>query len=671
MSDDAKDPSEFSKEEAEEKMEKLREEVRHHDKKYYVDNDPEISDYEYDQLVERLEAFEEAFPDLVTDDSPTRKVGAKVETTFETVKHKTAMLSLDNSYDEEELRDFDKRVRKDAGSVEYVLEPKIDGLGVALVYVNGFLERGATRGDGKKGELITENVKTIKSIPLKLLDTDLAQGETEVRGEVYMPDASFEEVNERRKEEGKDLFANPRNAASGSLRQKDPRVTAERGLAIFIYTLTASEAEFKTHMETLEAMKEAGLRINEHVSLHENIDDVIDAIEEWKEKKDELGYEVDGMVVKVNSLEKQRELGSTTKHPRWAMAYKFPAKRVTAKLKDVVFQVGRTGIITPVAILDPQEISGSVVSRATLHNFDEVERKDIRIGDHVLVEKAGMVIPQVVKSIKGKRKGDEEKVEKPEECPECGEEIHYEDVYIRCVNDACPAKAKERILHFASRNAMDIDGLGPSLVEKLMEADLVEKISDIYSVDEEDLVGLPGVKEKSARNLLSEIEESRKADLSRLIFGLGIPQVGSFTAQLLADQFGSLEALGNADREQLESISNIGPEVAKRIVGFFTDEENKKELARLKEAGVNTQAEGRKGDLSGKTFLFTGGLETFTRDEAKDRVRALGGLVKNSVSEDLDYVVVGDKPGKKLDKAKEKGVEIIDEDEFLTLIGQD
>ncbi len=659
----------MKKQEAKKEIDRLRKEISFHNHKYYVENNPVISDYEFDQLLKKLESLEEQFPDLIAPDSPTQRVGGEPLEGFETIKHKIAMLSLDNTYTYDELREFDERVKKHVTDVSYVVEPKIDGAGVALLYKNGMFMRGATRGDGIQGDNITTNLKTIRSIPLKLQDKTLQN--VEVRGEVYMPLTRFKHYNKEQEKKGEPVFANPRNAAAGSLRQLDPRIVATRPLDIFVYSISFSEKQFETHQQAVEALKNAGFRVNPLIKKVNDIEEAIDYCKDLEQQRESLDYEIDGAVIKVNSIKQQKELGSTTKHPRWSIAYKFAAKQATTKLNDIAIQVGRTGVLTPVAILEPVEFGGVTVSRATLHNFDELKRKDIRVGDWVLVERSGDVIPQVVKSIVEKRTGNEERKNVPKTCPICGTAIvHPEgEVAIRCPNKQCPARLKWRIKYYASRDAMDIDHLGESTIDKLIERRLIDNIADLYALTREDILTLEGFKEKSAQNLLDSIEKSKQQDLSRLIFGLGIRHVGKYAAQLLAVRYASIDELAKTSPEELKEIEGLGEKTAESIGTFFATEENMRLIARLKDIGVKThETEKKQTPLTGKKILFTGGLNSVSRPEASDLVKQQGGIVSSSVSKDLDYVVVGEKPGSKYEKAQKLNIPILSEEEFLALV---
>jgi DNA ligase (NAD+) len=659
----------MEKKKAAKKIEELRKEIRHHDRKYYVDDDPEISDYEYDQLFKELESLEEQFPEFITPDSPTQRVSGEPVSEFPQVEHKTEMLSLDNTYNFDELREFHKRVLKKVPEGKYVVEPKIDGLGVALVYEDGIFIRGATRGDGKVGEEVTLNLKTIHSIPLKVEDEHLAN--CEVRGEVFMSLSGFKKMNNEREKFGEPVFANPRNASAGSIRQLDPKIPASRPLDIFIYTLSYIEGlGFYSHWESLMAIKKAGFKINPLARLCNDLDEVIEYCNELEGKRDDLDYEIDGAVIKLDSLEHQRTLGATTKHPRWAIAYKFKARQATTKLLDIMVQVGRTGALTPVAVLEPVELGGVTIQRATLHNEDEVKRKGLKIGDIVLIERSGDVIPQVVKAIVDKRTGDEKEFSMPKKCPECNKDVERPEgeAVTRCQNLQCPAQLRRRISHFAAKGAMDIEHLGPETVDKLLESKLIGSLDDLYSLKKEELLMLEGFEEKSAENLINAINESKTQELSRLIFGLGIRHVGQNAALLLANYFGSLEALSQAMGYQLEGIKGIGKESAESVLSFFTDEDNKKLIQALKKKGVSPK-EKRSGHLDGKQFVFTGSMENITRGQAKEMVGMTGGIVSGSVSKSTDFIVVGAKPGSKLEKAKKLGIKILDEEEFKRLVG--
>jgi DNA ligase (NAD+) len=664
-------------EEARLRVRALREQIEYHNYRYYVLDEPVISDAEYDRLMRELQTLEREFPELVTPDSPTQRVGGEPRPGFATVRHFTPMLSLANAFDEESLRDFDRRVRELVGgeSVEYVVEPKIDGLAVSLYYENGLLVWGATRGDGEVGEDITPNLKTIRSIPLRLRTPNVTR--VEVRGEAYMPKAAFAELNAAREEAGEPPFANPRNAAAGSLRQLDPRVTASRQLNIYVYGLGLVEGGRApaTHAEALAWLREAGFRVNPGHRVCRNIEEALACCREWEGKRFDLPYVIDGMVIKVNSLDQQRRLGATLKSPRWAVAYKFPPEQAVTVIEDIIVRVGRTGVLTPTALFRPVRLAGTTVSRATLHNEDLIREKDVRIGDHVVVQKAGDVIPEVVRVLPERRTGRERPYTLPRRCPACGAHtVRLEgEVAWRCPNMACPAQLHERLIHFASRNAMDIAGLGPKIIAQLLERGLVRNVADLYNLRYEDLVNLERLGPKSAQNLLRAIAETRDRPLAQLIFGLGIRHVGERAARVLAERFGSLEGLMAATEEELQEIPEIGPKIAASVVAFFAAEENREIVRRLERAGVRTREEVRvRGDLplAGKTFVLTGALERFTRQEAERLITELGGRVASSVSRKTDYVVVGENPGSKYERAAALGVPILNEEEFLALVGE-
>ncbi|MHC1582231.1 MAG: NAD-dependent DNA ligase LigA [Candidatus Syntropharchaeia archaeon] len=656
--------------EIKERIEKLRKEINRHNYLYYVLDSPEISDAEYDRLMRELEELERKYPEFITPDSPTQRIGAPPLEEFKTVEHRIPMLSLSSLFSEEEVRDFDRRIKNllDTEKVEYVAEPKIDGLAVELVYENGIFTIGSTRGDGYRGEDITQNLRTIRSIPLRLL-TDNPPSLLEVRGEVYMPIEEFRELNRKIEEEGGKPFANPRNAAAGSVRQLDPSVTASRPLNIFVYGVGVVEGvSWKTHWEVLKSLSELGFRINPNIRLCKDISDVFDFYEWLKEERERLPYEIDGMVVKVNDLSLHEKLGTTARSPRWAFAYKFPPRQEYTRIKDIVVQVGRTGALTPVAILEPVEIGGVRVSRATLHNEDEIRRKDVRIGDMVIVERAGDVIPEVVGVMKSKRTGKEREFTMPSTCPVCGGEVMKEEAVARCINPSCPAQLKERIRHFASKGAMDIEGLGPKIIEQLVENNLISDAADLYFLKKEDLLKLERMGDKLAENILGSIEKSKNTTLSRLIYALGIRHVGERIASILAEHFKDLENLKNAKYEDLIEIPEIGPEIARSIISFFAQEGTKRLLKKLGEAGVTYEKEEKKEEiLKGKIFVFTGKI-SMPRDEAKRIVESLGGRVTSSVSKKTDYVVVGENPGSKLEDARRLGIKILSEEEFRRMV---
>lgn len=661
------------------KIEELREKIRYHNYHYYVLDDLIISDTEYDQLMKELEDWETKYPQYINPSSPTQRVGIEPVSGFTTVKHITPMQSLANAFSSEELRAFDQRVKKiiPQQRLKYVSELKIDGLAVALVYENGLFVRGATRGDGVTGEEVTSNLRTVKAIPLKLFGEDIPP-RIEVYGEVYIRKSDFKKLNEERIKKGESLFANPRNAAAGSVRQLDPRITAQRHLDTFIYRATFPEGnKFNTHMEVLSYLKKIGFKVNPHIKLCRDIEVAINYCQEWIEKKEEMDYEIDGMVIKVNSLRMREELGSTTRSPRWAVAYKFPAQQEITKVTDIILQVGSTGAITPVAELEEVTISGSVVKRATLHNQDEIRRKGIRKGVTVLIQKAGEVIPEVVKVIEDKRNGEENEFIMPTVCPECHEPISQPkgEVVYRCTNPDCPAQVKGRIRHFASRNAMDIEGLGPAIIDQLVEKGLIKNISGLYFLKRDDLISLERMAEKSAYNLLDAIEKSKKKSLAKLIYGLEIRYVGVHTSELITGYYSTLDKFKKADLEELIDIKEIGPRIAKSIIHFFEDEKNLNIIERLRNAGVNFGQEKEKMReekgvqvLAGKQFVLTGTLKDFTRTQAKEIISELGGRVTGSVSKKTDYVIAGEDPGSKYQKAQKLGVTIINEEEFKKLI---
>ncbi|MGB2841935.1 MAG: NAD-dependent DNA ligase LigA [Halobacteriota archaeon] len=663
----------------------LRKKIHYHDYRYYVLNEPEISDAEYDGLFKELEEFERRYPELVTRDSPTQRVGAKPLEEFGTYEHSIPLLSLNSVSDEREIKDFDERVRKFLGGaeeeIEYVVEPKIDGLAMELVYENGVLSVGSTRGDGKTGEEITQNLRTIKTIPLRIFsDVDAGAGAPlpllEVRGEVFIPVSKFKELNAELGAKGEKMFANPRNAAAGSVRQLDPRVTASRPLDFFAYGVGRAEGKgFSTQWEVLDYLRRIGFKVSPLIRRFGNIKDVIGYHDEVKRERDELDYEIDGIVVKVNGIEQQDRLGAISRSPRWAIAYKFPAREAFTSVKDIVVQVGRTGALTPVAVLEPVQIGGVTVSRATLHNEDELRKKDVRIGDTVVVERAGDVIPEVVSVIKSKRTGAEREFRMPDRCPVCGAEVLKEGPIVRCIGVSCIAQLKKRIKHFASLRAMNVEGLGEKVVEQLVDRKMVSDAADLFFLTKRELLKLERMGGKSAQNILNSLEKSRHTTFSRLIHALGIRHVGEHTASLLADNFRDVEALRNASYEDLVSIPEIGPEVAKSILLFFEQGSTKELLEKLeraevwyerKEAGL-VEEEKEKKVLEGKTFVFTGQI-SIPREEAKSMVERLGGKVALSVSKKTDYVVAGEEAGSKLEKADKLGVKIIDEGEFREMV---
>ena len=664
-----------------EEIAKLKKEILYHDHLYYVLDKPSISDFEYDKLMRRLIELEGENPGLVTPDSPTQRVGGAALEKFNPVTHKTPLLSLDNALDITELEEFDARVKKVLGTskeIEYNCELKIDGLAVSLIYKNGIFAKGSTRGDGVTGEDVTDNLKTIKAIPLKLNESiDL-----EVRGEVYLPIKNFYKLNEEREKEGEQVFANPRNAAAGSLRQLDSKITAKRPLSMFCYAAVIDKSKVKskklevteTQMETLQLLGKLGFKVNPNIKVAEGIKQVIKYCKEFEGKREKLDYEIDGVVVKVNDFSLQEKLGSTMKSPRWAIAFKFPPQQKETVIEDIDVQVGRTGTLTPVAHLKPVSIGGVVVKNSTLHNEDEIKRKDIRIGDHVVIQRAGDVIPQVVRVVKEKRDGKEKIFHMPAKCPVCGGDVYREEdvAAVRCVNLSCTAKLAESIKHFASRQAMDIEGVGDALANELVKRGLVKDVADLFLLTKEDILDLERKADKSAENILSAIGASKDRDLDRLIYGLGIFNVGRRAAELLAENFSDIDSVMEAGDDSLTKIDGIGPKIASSITTFFKDRHNRHLIEKLKKAGVRLQsAVSRRqsgGRLAGKTFVFTGALTGMSREDAEELVRSLGGKATSAVSKSTDYVVAGSEPGSKYDKAMKLGVKILSEAEFKVLL---
>lgn len=656
---------------------KLREEIQRHEELYHVRDDPEISDREYDALIERLRALEEKHPEFLTPDSPTQRVGGRPAEGFPEFIHRRPMLSLDNSYNIEELRAFDERCRKLAGgsAPDYVAELKIDGLSLSIHYKDGLFVRGVTRGDGSRGEDVSANARTIRSVPLRLREGSKKVNEIEVRGEAYLARKVFEKLNAEREEEGEPRFANPRNAAAGAIRQLDPAMVAKRRLDMFAYDVLAGEHKaFETHWEALDWAERAGFRVNENRKLCKSIEEVIEFCHAMEAKRDDLGYEIDGVVVKVNSTAMQDQFGATGKAPRWAVAYKYAARQATTKVNDIVVQVGRTGALTPVAMLEPVQLGGVTVSRSTLHNEDEVARLGLRIGDWVLIERGGDVIPKVLKVVESKRTGKEKKFRMPTHCPVCGGLISRPEgeAVSRCVAADCSAQLIGRLLHFASRRAMRIEGLGFALVDQLIAKQVVKDVADLYSLKLDDLASLERMAEKSASNVLAQIEASKSRDLWHLIYGLGIRHVGERTAGILARHFGSLQRLAEAPVEELDEIHEIGLTMAQSIRDWFDDPGNKRLCERLRAAGVRTEAEQSRAladeRFAGKIFVLTGTLPSMARDEARALIETNGGRVTSSVSKKTDFVVAGAEPGSKLDKANQLGVTVIDEAAFRTML---
>lgn len=656
------------------RIEKLRENIRYHDRKYYVEDAPEITDHEYDLLMQELEELEKKHPDLVTPDSPTQRVGGEPLKAFAQVRHEIPMTSISNTYSDKELREFDARVRRllPSEEIEYVAELKIDGLGVALMYERGRFVQGATRGDGTVGEDVTANLRTLRSIPSRL-DAAYPPARLEVRGEVYMSFESFRRCNEEREEAGEPQFANPRNAAAGSLKLLDPRITATRGLRFFGYAVGVCEGiEFQTQFELLDSLARLGFPVNPHRKRCKSVDEVIALTKEWAGLMRTMKYQLDGMVIKVDSLDQQRRVGATSKAPRGMIAYKFQPEEAVTKLLRIDVQVGKTGVLTPVARLAPVKLAGTTVQNATLHNFDEIARKEIREGDEVVIEKAGEIIPEVV-SVK-KHSPDGKPPQPPKKCPACGGPVGKDagGVYYRCQYPLCPAQIKQRIRYFATRAAMDIEGLGPALVEQLVDAGLVKDIADLYSLKPQPLAELERMGVKSAENICREIERSKERDLNRLITALGIRQVGTHAAGVLARRFGTMEKLAAAGVEELTLIPEVGEITAKNIADFFARGETKKVLKRLAEAGVNMKSLAAPpsggGTLAGKTLVVTGTLKNYSRQEIEEKIASLGGRAASSVSRKTDYLLAGESPGSKLDKAKALGVKVISAEEFEKLI---
>jgi DNA ligase (NAD+) len=657
----------------------LRKIIQYHNERYYQQDNPEISDQEYDALMRELRELEEKYPESFSESSPTQRVGAAPLTKFASCVHPSPMLSLANAFSAEEILDFDKRVKKLVGAdtIAYVAEPKLDGLAVNLIYENGVLTKGATRGDGTTGEDVTQNLKTILSLPLKLRKSSDAEVPSflEIRGEVYMEKDSFRKLNQRRLDEGEEPFANPRNAAAGSLRQLDSRISARRPLNIFLYQIgEAMGISVASHWEALKLLKAWGFPVNPLIEKKSDIQACLHYYKSIGEKRASLPYEIDGIVLKVDDLALQKKLGNVSRNPRWALACKFPAAQATTVVEDILVSVGRTGTLTPVAVLRPVTVGGVTVSRATLHNEDEILKKDIRVGDTVVIQRAGDVIPEIVKVVLEKRTGNEKKFKMPEKCPECGVEvvrIEGEAAY-RCVNISCPAQIKEHIRHFASRGAMDIEGLGEKVSAQLFDAGLIHDPADLYFLSKEQLMALDRQAEKSAQNLIDAIAKSKNPPLDKLIYALGIRHVGERTAKLLADHFGSMENLITATREELTAVNEIGPEIAAAILEFFHEQKNRDVMKKFARAGVIPMKKAKDSSLplAGRSFVFTGALQSMGRNEAKALVESLGGMVLSGVTKNTSYVVVGDEPGSKLAKAKAAGIKVLNEEDFLKLVGQ-
>jgi DNA ligase (NAD+) len=666
------------------KVESLRSEIRRHNYLYHVMDDPEVPDAEYDRLVRELTALEQEYPDLVTPDSPTQRVGAEPVKAFGTIRHQLPMLSLDNAFSEEELRDFHRRVTErldiddDTDELAYSAEPKLDGAAVSLLYESGLLVRGATRGDGTTGEDITHNVRTIASVPLKLMGKGYPST-LEVRGEIFMPRAGFEKFNDLARQRGEKTFVNPRNAAAGSLRQLDPRLTDTRPLDIYVYSVGHVDGGSMAdrHSRILEQLQEWGLKVCPERKLVKGIDGCLEFYEDIGKRRDELAYDIDGVVYKVDRLEYQQQLGFVSRAPRWAIAHKFPAQEELTVVRDIGFQVGRTGAVTPVARLEPVFVGGVTVSNATLHNMDELHRKDVRIGDTVIVRRAGDVIPEVVRVIKKKGVKRRSKVRAPTKCPVCGSKVIRidDEAVARCTGGLfCEAQRSEALKHFVSRRALDIEGFGSKLIEQLVAIGRIQTPADIFSLDRDEVAEMERMGEKSAENLLESIEKSKQATLSRFLYGLGIREVGEATANALAGHYGKLDSIMSADAEQLQAVPDVGPVVASRIQAFFAEHHNLEVIQRLRDAGVRWEesepaAIATAGPLSGKTFVLTGTLAGMTRDEAKDRIQAIGGKVTGSISKKTDYLVYGDNSGSKLTKAQKLKVMTIDQAELEKLLG--
>lgn len=661
--------------EVQERINELRRQIEEHNYYYYVLDQPRITDAEYDQLMQELIKLEEKHPELVTPDSPTQRVGGQPLPFFTQVRHRSPLLSLNDAFGVEDLRDFHRRVVAAVGrDVEYVVELKIDGLAVALTYVQGSFSTGATRGDGEVGEDVTQNLKTIRSLPLRLRQP-LAR--LEVRGEAFMPKEAFARLNAARERAGEPTFANPRNAAAGSLRQLDPKVAAHRSLDVFVYQVMYIEGyELATHAEALDLLASLGFKVNPHRCLCHSLEEVMDFAHQWEDKRHDLPYQIDGLVIKVNRLDQQAALGATAKSPRWAVAYKFPAEQAQTVVRQIMVSVGRTGVLTPTAIFDPVRLAGTTVSRATLHNEDYIRDKDVRLGDTVVVQKAGDIIPEVVEVKKEKRTGQEVPFVMPQVCPECGApavRLEGEAAY-RCTGGIyCPAQVRERIIHFASRNAMDIEGLGPAIISQLLAASLIRDPADLYRLCYEDLVKLERMGPQSSKNLLAAIEKSKQNSLAQLIFALGIMHVGERAATVLSRHYHSLDELMAARVEDLTQLPDVGPKIAESIISFFAAPGNREVIAKLKAAGVDPHSEVRgeetQGKLAGKTLVLTGTLERFSRSQAEKLIESLGGKATASVSKKTDYVVAGANPGSKYERARELGVKILNEEEFLELVG--
>lgn len=664
-------------EDAKKRVDELHKLLNQYGYEYYVLDKPSVPDSEYDKRMQELIALETEFPQLKTPNSPTQRVGGEVLEGFQKVRHRIPMLSLANAFNEADLRDFDRRVRQTVGDTAYVCELKIDGLAVSLRYENGVFVQGSTRGDGTVGEDITANLRTVRSIPLQLTE----KVTIEVRGEVFMPKKSFAKLNKEREENGEILFANPRNAAAGSLRQLDPKIAASRNLDVFLYAIGENHLELiERHSEGLNYLDRLGLKTNQERRLCSTIDDVLEYIKEWQEKRPDLPYEIDGIVVKVDRYDQQEKLGTTVKSPRWAIAYKFPAEEVMTKLIGIDLSVGRTGVVTPTGILEPVRVAGTTVQRASLHNEDLIKEKDIRIGDYVIVKKAGDIIPEVVRSVPEKRTGKENPFAMPTHCPACGSElVRLEgEVALRCINPKCPAQIREGLIHFVSRNAMNIDGLGEKVITQLFQENLVADVADIYKLTKEQLIQLERMGEKSVQNLLTAIEASKENSLERLLFGLGIRHVGAKAAKILAQTYEHIDRLMEAKEGELQAITDIGEKMANSIVTYFQAPEVKELIDELKSLGVNVTYKGERpqniadieSPVAGKTIVLTGKLTNLSRNEAKEKLEQLGATVTGSVSKKTDIVIAGADAGSKLEKAQSLDIEIWSEEQFLEILNE-
>jgi DNA ligase (NAD+) len=661
---------------AHKRHDELKEEIEYHNHQYYVLDDPKVTDVKYDQLMKELISLEETYPELLTPDSPSQRVGGKPLEGFRSVPHKVPMLSLGNAFNAEELRDFNRRVvgGLNGEEVNYVVELKIDGLAISLLYEKGLFVRGATRGDGEMGEDISQNLKTIRSIPLKLRTEEEVSFDLEVRGEAYMPKKEFARLNEEREEVGEAIFANPRNAAAGSLRQLDPKVTASRALDAFIYGIGFHQGEFTSHSEGMQYLKGLGFKVNEHLKLCKDIEEVIAYCQYWTDKRHELPYDIDGMVIKVNSLAQQKRLGFTAKNPRWATAFKFPAEQAVTKVLDIIINVGRTGVLTPTAVLEPVKVAGSTVSRATLHNEDIIREKDVKIGDTVVIHKAGDVIPEVVEVVKEKRTGEEIAFQMPKVCPECQSTVTRleGEAANRCTGKLCPAKLREALYHFVSRDAMNIEGLGPAVINQLLEAGLIKSAADLYKLKYDELIQLERMGKKSAENLLEALEISKDNSLAQLIFALGIRLVGARAGKLLAKAFGTMDKLMEARLEELTEIPEIGDKMAESIVSYFNNPEFGQLIAELKASGLNMEEKtgADSNQLAGLTFVLTGTLANLDRKDVQNQLEKLGAKVSSSVSKKTSYVVLGESPGSKYEKAKSLGIPLLSEEELVEMLNQ-